>query len=112
MADPTSPGWHCPIEAALEVIGGKWKSVIIWHLRDDTLRFSELRRLMPAATRKMLTQQLRQLEHDDIVNRVVYPEVPPRVEYSLTAYGRTLRPVMDAMKHWGVDHVRLRHVDS
>jgi DNA-binding HxlR family transcriptional regulator len=84
------------------VISGKWKPVILWHLlKRGTLRFSELRRLVPRATQKMVTQHLRELEADGIVHREVYPQVPPRVEYSLTPAGETLRPVLKAMQRWG-----------
>src|SRR5437763_15262201 len=92
---------HCPAEATLTVIAGRWKVLILWHLFDGTKRFSELRRCLPGVTQKMLTQQLREMERDGIVGRRVYPEVPPRVEYSLTPAGRTLRPVVDAMCKWG-----------
>ncbi|HEX2949079.1 MAG TPA: helix-turn-helix domain-containing protein, partial [Armatimonadota bacterium] len=89
-----SPAPTCPMEMALNLIGGKWKALILWHLGKSTLRFSELKRLMPAITQKMLTQQLRELEADDIVHREVYPVIPPHVEYSLTEHGRTLLPIL------------------
>lgn len=92
---------RCPAEATLDVIGGRWKVPIVWHLFGGTKRFSELRRLLPGVTQKMLTQQLRELEADGVVARKVYPEVPPRVEYSLTARGMSLKPVVDAMCKWG-----------
>ena len=90
----------CPAEATIQLIGGRWKVPIVWHLFSGTLRFSELRRAMPGVTQKMLTQQLRELEEDGIVSRKVYPEVPPKVEYSLTARGASLKPVVDAMCRW------------
>ena len=93
-------GAKCPAEATLEVIGGRWKVPIVWCLFGGTRRFSELRRALPGVTQKMLTQQLRDLEKDGIVSRKVYAEVPPRVEYSLTARGASLRPVVDAMCRW------------
>ena len=90
----------CAVEAAIEAIGGKWKGVILYHL-DTTKRFNELRRLMPAVTQRMLTRQLRELEKDGIVQRTVYAEVPPRVEYSLTEFGKTLQPIMAELEKWG-----------
>ena len=94
-----SPG--CAVEAALRFIDGKWKGVILWHLLDGTLRFNQLRRLLPGVTQRMLTNQLRELEADGLVHRRVHAEVPPRVEYSLTERGRTLEPVLSALKAWG-----------
>lgn len=93
--------FHCPVEATLSVIGGKYKCIILYYLMDSTLRFSELQRRLPQATPKMLTQQLRDLEAEGIINRKVYPVVPPKTEYSLTEYGKTLMPVIDAMCQWG-----------
>jgi DNA-binding HxlR family transcriptional regulator len=90
----------CPAEATLGVIGGRWKVPIVWHQIAGTNRFSELRRALPACTQKMLTQQLRELEEDGVVNRKVYPQVPPKVEYSLTERGRSLKPVVEAMCRW------------
>ncbi|MEW6349425.1 MAG: helix-turn-helix domain-containing protein [Thermodesulfobacteriota bacterium] len=94
----------CPVTTTMSVIGGKWKPVIMWTLHDSTRRFGEIRKMIPAITQKMLTQQLRELEHDAIIRRIVYPVVPPKVEYSLTEYGRTLMPILDAMAAWGKDH--------
>ena len=95
---------RCPVQAALDIIGGKWKPVILTHLMDDTLRFNELRRLMPKITQRMLTLQLRELEADAIVSRKVYRQVPPKVEYSLTEHGKTLSPVLLALRDWGTVH--------
>jgi DNA-binding HxlR family transcriptional regulator len=95
----------CPVEACLEVIGGKWKGVILFHLLGGTKRFNELRRLMPAVTQRMLTRQLRELESDQIVERTIYPEVPPRVEYSLTGYGKTLEPILSMLQKWGTQYL-------
>jgi DNA-binding HxlR family transcriptional regulator len=92
---------RCPAEATLTVIGGRWKVPILWHLFPATKRFSQLRRDLNGVTPKMLTQQLRELERDGIVSRRVYAEVPPRVEYSLTLRGQSLKPVVEAMCKWG-----------
>ncbi len=94
-----SPG--CPVEATLTLIGGKWKGVVLWHLLQGTLRFNEIRRRLPNVTQRMLTNQLRELEANGFVIRTVYPEVPPKVEYSLSARGRSLEPVILALKAWG-----------
>lgn len=94
---------NCPVSATLHLIGGKYKALLLWHLTDQTLRFSRLRRLVPEATPKMLTQQLRELEADGLIIRTVYPEVPPRVEYSLTPRGKSLFPILEAMYSWGSD---------
>ena len=99
---------ECSVRAALDVIGGKWKPVITWYLLEGTKRFGELRKCIPDATQKMLTQQLRELERDNIIRRKIYHEVPPKVEYSLTPYGRTLRPITDLMCSWGKTHMRRR----
>jgi DNA-binding HxlR family transcriptional regulator len=95
---------ECSVRAALSVIGGKWKPVIARYLMLSTKRFGKLRREMPDVTQKMLTQQLREMERDGIVARRIYREVPPKVEYSLTPYGRTLRPVLEALCKWGENH--------
>jgi len=97
----------CTITTTLRVIGGKWKAVILWHLVDQTRRFSEIKQLIPDIAQKMLTQQLRELEQDGLVRRKVYAEVPPRVEYSLTTYGRSLIPVLSAMAEWGLEHEQI-----
>lgn len=91
----------CAVEVALDVIGNKWKGVILFHLLKGKQRFSELRRLIPGATQRMLTLQLRQLEKDKIIKRKVYPEVPPKVEYSLTPFGKELRPILFSLREWG-----------
>ena len=94
-------GFTCPVEATLALIGGKYKSVILWHLMGKTLRYRELHRLIPKATDKMLAQQLRELENDGLISRKVYPVVPPKTEYSLTDFGNTLAPILDEMCNWG-----------
>ena len=92
----------CPVNTTLDIIGGKWKALILYHLIDDTQRFNELRRRLPGITQRMLTLQLKELASDGIIHREVYPVVPPKVEYSLTEFGRTLLPVIEAMHHWGM----------
>ncbi|MDX2094813.1 MAG: helix-turn-helix domain-containing protein [Alphaproteobacteria bacterium] len=91
----------CPVEAALDIIGGKWKPLILFQLTMGTRRFGELQKLMPNITQRMLTNQLRELEADAIIARKVYPEVPPKVEYSLTADGQRLFPILEALRVWG-----------
>lgn len=97
---------HCPVEATIRLIGGKYKSLILWKLVTRTRRFSELHREIAGATAKMLTQQLRELEADGLVRREVFPVVPPRVEYSLTPFGRSIRPVLEAMYAWGSGYLQ------
>jgi DNA-binding HxlR family transcriptional regulator len=96
----------CPVEATLEVIGGRWKALILYHLRSGPRRFNELRRLIPAVTQRMLTAHLRELERDAVVHRKVFAVVPPRVDYSLTPLGQTLSPILSAMAEWGERYQR------
>ncbi len=94
--------FSCIFELTLELIGGKWKPIILWHLDEyGTMRFSELKRTMPKVTQKMLTQKLRELEDDKLINRKVYPQVPPKVEYSLTNTGKSLIPLLKDLSTWG-----------
>ena len=102
--------YRCEIEITLEIIGGKWKSLLVWTLHQQgTVRYNEFRRLIPAITQKMLTQQLRELEKYRIVSRTVYPSVPPMVEYSLTELGLGLIPILEKMDQWGKDFVEQYH---
>jgi len=94
----------CPVETTLDVIGGKWKGIILYHLIDGKKRFNEFRKLYPGITQRMLTLQLRELERDGIVHREIYKEIPPKVEYSLTEFGRSLEPIILLMKDWGEKH--------
>lgn len=96
---------HCPVEATINLIGGKYKALILWKLMEGTLRFSQLHKEVPHATPKMLTRQLRELESSALISRRVYPEVPPKVEYSLTAFGQSIRPVLEAMYGWGTGYL-------
>ena len=95
----------CRVEDALGILVGKWKPIILLHLlKNGTQRFSELKRRMPGITQKMLTNQFRELENEDIIQRVIYPQVPPKVEYSITEYGRSLEPILHVMHEWGTKH--------
>lgn len=110
MKDPSC--YFCPVEGTLDVIGGKWKPLIIWYLRKRILRFSEIQRAIPGITDVMLTKQLRELEKDGIVKRKVYKQVPPKVEYSLTPLGKTVIPVLDALCDWGIQHMKIPMIDD
>jgi DNA-binding HxlR family transcriptional regulator len=94
------------VQTTLKVLGGKWKLLILWHLKDNDRRYSELKRLIPEITEKMLIQQLRELEDDGLVQRTVFSEVPPKVEYSFTEYGRSLEPVLQTLCNWGEQHLK------
>ena len=95
-----------PVEVTLDLVGGKWKGVIVYHLLETTLRFNELKRKLPTATQRMLTRQLRELEECELVHREIFPQVPPRVDYSLTAEGRSLAPIILAMHEWGTGRLK------
>lgn len=97
---------NCPVAETLELIGGKYKALILWHLSEGTLRFSELRQRISNATPKMLTQQLRELEASKLIHREVFPIVPPKVEYSLTELGQSLLPILVSMRDWGADYMK------
>jgi DNA-binding HxlR family transcriptional regulator len=97
--------YNISVEATLEVIGGKWKCVILCHLMRGKKRTSELKKLMPAVTQKMLTQQLRELEEDGVINRIIYQQVPPKVEYELSDYGHSLEGILNALCNWGDQHI-------
>ena len=101
---------NCPVEATLELIGGKYKALILWHLSEKKLRFSELRKVI-TATPKMLTQQLRELEMQQLIHREVFPVIPPKVEYSLTETGRSLMPILVAMRDWGANYLRQKDLE-
>lgn len=100
-----------PVNTTIDVIGGKWKALIMWYLFQGTLRFNELKKELPGVTQKMITQQLRELEADGLINRKVYPVIPPKVEYSVTEYAETIKPVLKEMAKWGEKHKELHKED-
>ena len=102
---------NCPVAATLELIGGKYKALILWHLAEKKLRFSELRKEIQGATPKMLTQQLRELEAHNLIHREVFAVVPPRVEYSLTDLGQSLMPILVSMRDWGSSYLRNKSIE-
>jgi DNA-binding HxlR family transcriptional regulator len=104
--------YHCPVEAALDVIGGKWKPLILWALGDNVMRFGELQKGLPGVNAKMLTKQLRELEEDGVIKRTIFPEVPPRVEYAITDFGRTLIPILQALCNWGAHYLGIEDTSS
>jgi DNA-binding HxlR family transcriptional regulator len=97
--------YECPLEMTIDLIGGKWKVLLLWHLSNGVLRFNEFNRIFPKVSAKILTQQLRDLEKNGIVHREVYPQVPPKVEYTLTDLGRTIIPILQEMSNWGTAHI-------
>lgn len=103
--NPQTLAFNCPVEATLSLIGGKYKPLILWHLIDRPLHYMELQRLIPTATAKMLSQQLHALEDCGMIHRKVYPEKPPRTEYSLTPFGQSVIPVLDTMCQWGEQYL-------
>ncbi|PHO17479.1 transcriptional regulator [Malaciobacter molluscorum LMG 25693] len=98
----------CPVETALEVMDGKWKVLILWYLRRDKKRFNEFQKLMPKITQKMLSLKLKELESDGLIIRKVYPVIPPKVEYSMSEYGESLKPILKQLYLWGEEHKKLR----
>jgi Predicted transcriptional regulators len=97
--------YNCPVDAAISIVGGKYKVVILYHSISGRLRFNELQKLIPNATPKMLTQQLRELEASGLISRTVYPVVPPKTEYQMTEFGETLMPVLESLCEWGKTYV-------
>lgn len=91
---------NCPVEAALDIIGGKWKAILLFRILEETRRFGELKKLIPSMTQRMLTNQLRELEQDGLISRKVYAQVPPKVEYSITDFGASLEPVLQELRTW------------
>ena len=102
---------NCPVAATLELIGGKYKALILWNLAEKKLRFSELKKEIQGATPKMLTQQLRELEASNLIHREVFAVVPPKVEYSLTELGRSLMPILVSMRDWGSSYLRKKSIE-
>lgn len=102
---------NCPVSATLDLIGGKYKALILWNLSEGKLRFSQLQKQVPSATPRMLTLQLRELETDGLISRTVYPEVPPRVEYAMTDLGRSLMPILTAIRDWGAEYLRSKDIE-
>ena len=95
--------YKCPLEFTVEILGRKWRSLIIWHLDKDVLRFSEIQKIVPGVSKKVLSEHLRELEKNDFITRKIYAEVPPRVEYKITKSGKELAKVLDVMENWGRD---------
>lgn len=100
----------CPVEVTLEMVGGKYKSLIMWHLADKVLRFNHIQRLIPSAAPRMLTKQLRELEASGLIQRKVYPVVPPKVEYSLTDLGKSFIPILSDMCDWGSRYLKANNI--
>jgi DNA-binding HxlR family transcriptional regulator len=99
--------YRCPVEVTIDIVGGKWKCLVLWHLHEGKMRFKELERIVPGVSQKMLTQQLKEMEKDGLLTKTVYPEVPPKVEYSLTERGHSLFPVLEIMHKWALDELGL-----
>lgn len=107
-----SSSTNCPVGITLEMIGGKYKALILWHLADESLRFSALQKAIGSVTPKMLTQQLRELETHNLIHREVFPVIPPHVEYSLTPLGKSMMPVLVAMRDWGSNYLKSNNMKS
>lgn len=99
--------YHCPVEVSMNLLSGKWKCLMLWHLNDGTTRYNELEKVVAGVSQKMLTQQLKELEKDGLISRTVYPEIPPRVEYSLTKLGKSAFPILQMMHSWAVEELGL-----
>jgi DNA-binding HxlR family transcriptional regulator len=108
-SEPATPPTKCPLTAAINAIGGKWSLICLYWLDSGTRRFNELRRLMPDISHKVLTATLRSLENEGLISRKVYAEVPPRVEYRISAHGETVRPILQAVRAWGHEHIEWKH---
>jgi DNA-binding HxlR family transcriptional regulator len=104
--------YKCSVALAIDVMGGKWKPLILWHLRDGTLRFGELRRTVSGISQKVLTQQLKELENDGLISRQIYSQIPPKVEYSLTELGLTVIPILQLISEWGIKYCTVKQVEK
>ena len=104
--------YNCSMELTLDIIGGKWKPIIIWHLGEKTMRFNAIKRKLPKVSQKMLTQQLRALEESRLINRKIYEQIPPKVEYSLTEHGRSLLPILATLCNWAIDYAKLHNFEE
>ena len=104
--------YHCPVEVTMAMISGKWKSLILWHLHQEPLRYNALERIVPGVSQKMLSQQLKEMEQDGLLVRTVFPEVPPRVEYELSERGHSLFPILDLMHAWAVENLEIEFSDD
>lgn len=104
--------YHCPVEVSMDLLSGKWKCLMLWHLNDGTKRYKELERIVPGVSQKMLTQQLKELEKDGLISRTVYPEVPPRVEYRLTELGQSAFPILEMMHSWAADQLGVNNPED
>ncbi|MEK4861648.1 winged helix-turn-helix transcriptional regulator [Staphylococcus sp. FSL W8-0774] len=102
----THKTYNCPVEAVISLIGGKYKPIILWYLLNNTLRFNEIQQLLPQASPKMLSQQLKELQKEGFIEKVIYPEVPPKTEYYMTDYGKTLEHILNEMCNWGEEFMR------
>lgn len=105
MVEWKGKSFRCPVEVTFDLVGGKWKCLILWHLHLGKMRFKELERIVSGVSQKMLTQQLKEMERDELLVKTVYPEVPPRVEYELTPLGHSLFPILEAMHGWAVEEL-------
>ena len=103
---------NCPVGYCMNIIGGKWKPVIIYMIRTDRNRYSLLLKNIPDISKQTLTNQLRELESDGVIERIIYPEIPPRVEYRITPYGDSLLPIIDSMYQWAMKHMPNAHQES
>ena len=112
MAQWNKKTYHCPVEVSMDMLSGKWKSLMLWHLYEGTKRYKELEAMVPGVSQKMLTQQLKELERDGLVTRTVYPEVPPRVEYSLTDLGRSAFPILEMMHTWAIEKLGVTEAEK
>ena len=101
MIEVDGKDYYCPVELAMDIIGGKWKAVILWYLMDNTLRFHEIKKKITSISERVLTRELRQLEGYQLIHRQVFPEVPPRVEYRLTDFGKNLVPLLNQISEFG-----------